>query len=132
MKIDQLIRELKRELAPTIIADVEHIFKKYASKPAKTIPPVRKQPRVRKTVVRLRGVEMAELRRAVYVRDGLACVDCHRALTLDGMNAHSRMELSHLKSRGAGGSDTMENCVARCRECHQKSHNCGGKPVPKK
>ena len=132
-QVSNLIREIRRELVNhdgiALHDALEPIFAKYAAKKPKAIPAVRKKPRVRKTVVRLKGADMAQLRALVYVRDGGRCVDCHDRLY---MTQPPFMELSHIKSRGAGGGDTMENCVTRCRECHQKSHNAGGKPCPAK
>jgi 5-methylcytosine-specific restriction endonuclease McrA len=101
-------------------------------KPRKRIPAKRAKPRTHKTIIRLTGQALDDLRREVWNRDRRRCVDCNRALLLHAEDEWSRMELSHLKSRGACGDDTTENCVTRCKVCHSASHNAGGKPCPTK
>lgn len=41
------------------------------------------------------------------------------------------MEWSHNR-HAANKDDSLEGGIASCRECHQKSHNAGGKPCPSK
>jgi 5-methylcytosine-specific restriction endonuclease McrA len=138
-KLSNLIRDLSRELdaeGAIYRSAFVRIAAKYVEQPAKKIPAIRKKPRVRKTVVRLRGAEMAELRQSVFQRDGGKCVDCGRTVHhRRGEGWGELMELSHLKSRGAGGGDTMENTVSRCSSCHKQSHDygpSGQKPCPAK
>lgn len=79
---------------------------------------------------------MLELRTQVWLRDGATCQlrippnpgdePCWDYVCWDFGH------LSHIKSRGAGGEDTPENCVWSCPPCHMRSHNSGGKPVPRK
>ena len=129
-KIEQYIEHGELHMAGDVL---QALVEPFRSKRAKRIPPIRKEPRKRKTVVRLRGAEMAELREKVWKRDGCRCVDCDLLLSLIATpGSPNRMELSHIKSRGAGGADTMENTCSRCPECHAKSHNAGGKPCPPK
>lgn len=135
---DRLIRDVQREIDAEghLHRDEWNAIKaKYTTKQPSRIPAKRAKPRVRKTVVRLHGVEMMLLREKVYSRDDGKCVDCKQGVYFFDWEAPVKeliMELSHVRSRGAGGGDTLENCVTRCRECHQKSHNCNGKPVPSK
>ena len=62
--------------------------------------------------VRLKGEALEVLRRYRFTMDGWRCVDCGRAV--GWVSGH----LSHTVSRGAGGSDTIENTRTRCEDCH--------------
>jgi len=77
--------------------------------------------------IRLKGAAMEALRRARFALDGWKCVVCGCEIRWDGWNAG---HLAHVKSRGAGGSDTIENTVTKCRICHHAEHN--PKAVPSK
>lgn len=77
----------------------------------------RATPRNRKTVVRLCGDAMEQLRWRVYRRDGGRCTACDKPVPLYG-SVFTRGHLAHIKSRGAGGSDTAENTRLRCFHCH--------------
>lgn len=80
--------------------------------------------------------EKRALRLAVYERDGGMCRlrlhrECsgERVLPLEGEVMY-RAHLVHLKSRGAGGGWTLENCVIGCNACHIGSmHTEGKKPT---
>jgi 5-methylcytosine-specific restriction endonuclease McrA len=74
--------------------------------------------------LRLKGKALDALRVRVFERDGWRCCECFRFLSL--VTGH----LAHIKSRGAGGSDTEENTRLLCWACHHAEHNCGGKPLP--
>lgn len=76
--------------------------------------------------IRLKGAALERLRRECFARDGWRCVICGRGV--GWVSGH----MMHIKSRGAGGSDVIENVVTGCWECHGKSHNAGGKPLPSK
>ena len=73
--------------------------------------------------VRLDGDGMARLRAQRFEMDGYRCqhirlpntqasYKCLRRVTWE--NGH----LAHVKSRGAGGGDTIENTVTKCAGCH--------------
>jgi 5-methylcytosine-specific restriction endonuclease McrA len=75
--------------------------------------------------IRLKGKALEELRIAVFQRDAFRCSECDRSVTWE--SGH----LAHIISRGAGGSDTMENTRVLCSTCHLVGeHN--PKSVPKK
>lgn len=62
--------------------------------------------------VRLKGKAMEQLRWQVYRRANGFCETCGKWVGFaDG-------HLSHIKSRGAGGGDTLENTRWKCVECH--------------
>ena len=77
--------------------------------------------------------EKSSLRLAVYERAGGRCEirlhkDCSgdRILPYDG-EVLFRAHLVHLKSRGAGGKWTMENCRLGCAPCHTGSMHTEGR-----
>ena len=76
--------------------------------------------------IRLKGEALALLRRQCFTRDGWCCVDCRRQVSW------ATGHMAHIKSRGAGGSDVLQNVLTKCAWCHQKEHNCGGQPLPRK
>ncbi len=47
-------------------------------------------------------------------RDGYKCVICGNGNSLS---------VDHIKSRGAGGTDELENLRCLCAACHAKRHN---------
>jgi len=67
--------------------------------------------------IRLKGAAMSALRREVYERDGGCCVVCGRWVPLEG-GLWERAHLAHIKSRGAGGGDVIDNVQIKCAECH--------------
>ena len=100
-------------------------------KSIKPIPKRRTRPRVRKECIRLAGKPLQELREEVWNRDGRKCAyeGCGRPLPLNG-SLWERMHLSHIVSRGAGGSDIPSNTKCMCRTHHLDwLHNCEGKPI---
>jgi 5-methylcytosine-specific restriction endonuclease McrA len=74
--------------------------------------------------IRLTGNDYEKLREARWNRDKGRCVVCHKLVTLDKGFWHS-MHLMHVKSKGSGGSDTLENTRTGCMECHSRSHTEG-------
>jgi 5-methylcytosine-specific restriction endonuclease McrA len=85
-------------------------------------------------IIRLYGKALTKLRLDCFDRDCFTCVDCARTVAWDEKDALEFDlpigEMSHVKNKRMYG-DTLENVVTRCRECHQKSHNCGGHPLRK-
>jgi hypothetical protein len=78
----------------------------------------------KKKPVRLTGKKYTEFRRKVYERD-VFCRSCGGDAPLydrDGnFNLYDCGHVSHIVSRGAGGSDTMENVIWECYTCHIKT-----------
>ena len=109
--------------------------------PLRTKPKRQRKPSALKpdVPVRLTGLAMQRLRIDALARSGGFC-EMERAgkRCMEPISWES-MELAHIKSRGAGGSDTLDNVLASCKwrrdgqpGCHALSHNAGGKPVPQK
>ena len=51
------------------------------------------------------------IRKAVILRDGCKCMECGRTDT--------RLEVHHIKPKRLDGSNTMDNLITLCKECHQ-------------
>jgi hypothetical protein len=80
-------------------------------------------------IVRLTGKDLQALRRARFEFDDYRCQcspNCGVAVTWESG------DLAHIKSRGAGGSDTLDNTRTMLHEHHMRSHNAGGRPLPRK
>lgn len=69
------------------------------------------QPKPEKRI-KLKGKEMEALRRECFKRDKYTCVQCEKPVSW--ASGH----MAHIKSKGAGGSDILENVRTKCRECH--------------
>jgi len=77
--------------------------------------------------LRLKGKKKTEFRRKVYTEKGPACNNCRGYAPLyvedyagDMKYIEGRCgEVSHIKSTGSGGPDTMENVGWECWECHR-------------
>ena len=79
------------------------------------------------TAVRLKGKAKTAFRRQVYEHFRGICQACGTFAPLrdaEGqMDVFSTGHIAHLKSRGAGGSDILENVTWKCPVCHlQKEH----------
>jgi 5-methylcytosine-specific restriction endonuclease McrA len=75
--------------------------------------------------IRLKGKALKALRESAYQRDLGRCVKCDKPLPLYG-DIFTRAHLSHIKSRGAGGGDTLENTQIKCYQCHIVKEHCKG------
>ena len=140
MKIDQLIREIDRQvkLEGHLYGSVWATMReKYAAKPAKAISPVRKKPRKGK----LSQKDTANVREAVYYRDHGRCqIHLHPDCLGVQLPLHGpvtvRFHAAHIKGEGAGGAFTLENLQGACYLCHiEREHlwgKSGIKPCPKK
>lgn len=81
-------------------------------------------------IVRLYGKDLKALREMCFHRDHERCVQCARKLVLK-RGCWNSMHMAHLRTKRNNG-DTLENVRSLCPDCHSKSHNCGGKPLPPK
>jgi 5-methylcytosine-specific restriction endonuclease McrA len=74
--------------------------------------------------VRLSGKAMEGLRRSRFAYDRGFCQDCGKSTfftpRFDG--DPDAFDLAHIRSRGAGGSDTLDNVVTKCHRCHMREH----------
>lgn len=87
----------------------------------------RSKPRNRKTVVRLTGNALTILRLQCWVRDGIWCKECGQRTYWEPRyeGDPQAYDMAHIVSRGAGGSDVLENVRALCHACHMKEHQEG-------
>ncbi len=53
------------------------------------------------------------IRKAVILRDGCKCMECGKANTT--------LEVHHIKPRRFDGSNTLNNLITLCSQCHQKT-----------
>ena len=88
-------------------------------------------------IVRLYGKDLEALRDACWERDRGICqksgMRLYRYPRFDG--DPEAFHMAHIVSRGAGGSDTLENVRALAALYHtgdKGEHNCDGKPIPRK
>ena len=78
-------------------------------------------------IVRLTGKDLEKLRDDCWERDRGRCQACgdfvYYSPRWDGDTL--AFDMAHIKSRGAGGSDTLENVRTLCHKCHMKEHTKG-------
>ncbi len=78
--------------------------------------------------IRLKGLALHMLRLECVTRDKGRCQEC-RALVCTSPEVPDwhplKYDMAHLKSRGAGGSDTLDNVRTLCHECHMREHTEG-------
>lgn len=75
--------------------------------------------------IRLKGKKYTEFRKDLADRAGEQCETCGIPVPrlFNGyFHAYWCGHVSHIKSRGAGGSDTMDNVKWECFECHSAKH----------
>jgi len=79
----------------------------------------------RRKKIRLSGSEMGKLRQDVFVRSEGQCENSFAARApLSSKRCATKIfwgtfHLAHIISRGRGGSDTPENVLATCPDCHE-------------
>src|SRR5262249_40047065 len=64
----------------------------------------------------LRGADMSARRLEVFNRDQARCQYC------GGIWGWETGEAHHVRPRGKGGSDDLDNLVWSCRACHRDQH----------
>ena len=80
-------------------------------------------PQPKNKPIRLKGADYTKLKEEVYARDGGQCQTCKKRvpLRIGGIfNPFLCANLSHVIHRSLGGSDTLENTIIQCFECHQR------------
>ena len=88
--------------------------------------------RVGKTgTIRLTGKALEVLRRDCWLRHNETCQCCGERVYFESRfdGDPQAYDMAHIKSRGAGGSDVLDNVQCLCHSCHMKEHNCGGRPL---
>lgn len=81
----------------------------------------------KKKAVRLKGKAYSAFRKEVYERENGVCQECETYAPLFDVygqfNEFTCGHVSHIKSRGSGGSDTLDNVKWKCFKCHNiKEH----------
>lgn len=69
------------------------------------------------------GLDIANLRLAVFQRDGYRC--CGEREDGERCNREVNLflgEMHHVIARGKGGDDSMSNVCTLCASCHRDSH----------
>jgi 5-methylcytosine-specific restriction endonuclease McrA len=81
--------------------------------------------------IRLTGEALRGLRDDCWARDKGTCQECGIALYKAPrfFGDPQAYDMAHIKSRGAGGSDTLENVRALCHRSHMEEHQHGLKTV---
>lgn len=75
--------------------------------------------------IRLKGKAYTEFRKAVGKRAAWRCetCGCFAPFTINGVfDVFFCGHVSHIKSKGSGGSDDMSNVILECFDCHSKRH----------
>lgn len=81
--------------------------------------------------IKLEGKAKTKLRRDLHKRAKGQCESCGRHLPFYVFDYAGEPyfdefrcgHTSHIISRGAGGDDSMENCLYECWDCHRGKHN---------
>ena len=80
------------------------------------VPEMKPQPKQK--AIRLYGKAKTEFKRGLYLnRAKSRCETCKKPVPLAG-TVFQIAHLSHIKSYGAGGGDTEDNCLIECYKCH--------------
>lgn len=102
------------------------------------LSPVSKRKKARSGVagklgrVRLTGPALAALRVSCFERDGFKCRCKYPEPGCGDICDWLYDDMAHIVSRGRGGSDVLENVLTMKHDHHMATHNCGGKPLPRK
>jgi len=89
------------------------------------------KPQPKKIAIRLKSKAYTVFRREVFEHYRGICCFCMGPAPLTDVNGNYNPfvcgDVCHIKSVGAGGSDTLENCQWGHHSCHMKQHNGGFK-----
>ena len=80
-------------------------------------------PRPKKKRIKLKGKAYTDFRKQVAERANFLCADCGRYFPLlvdGGFCQYGCGHVAHIKSKGAGGDDVLENVKWKCFWCHEK------------
>ena len=85
--------------------------------------PIKRHPRQARTSwrsgkIRLDAAGMKHLRQAVFARSSNQCENTVGKKRCPAQIFWGSFHLAHIISRGRGGSDTPENTLACCMDCH--------------
>jgi len=83
------------------------------------------QPNPKPKTVKLKGAAYTKFRRVVYNRANGLCETCGSLAPLKYADCFVVLKcghVSHIRSRGAGGSDILSNVIWQCFSCHSKKH----------
>ncbi len=83
------------------------------------------RPNPKSKPIRLEGEAYAQFRKSVHVRESGICEGCNRyaPLLVNGVfDEFLCGHVAHIKSRGAGGGDTLKNVRWLCFKCHRGKH----------
>ena len=83
-------------------------------------------PQPKKKTIRLYGKDRTQFRLKIAKQYHNICQKCGRYAPpyIGGSYSPFRCgDISHIKSVGAGGSDTEDNVEWLCHSCHMKEHN---------
>lgn len=100
----------------------------------KPVSPKKKTRMGKLGIERVAGKDVETRRMRIGNRDGWICEECLIQCTPDGSDHRPRGEWAHRRNKRNHG-DGMENGRILCGSimgrvgCHQKEHNCGGKPI---
>jgi len=68
--------------------------------------------------IRLKGKAYTNFRKEVFEAFSGRCSDCGKWVPFEGPSVFEQGHVSHIKSRGAGGSDILSNVNWKCYNCH--------------
>jgi 5-methylcytosine-specific restriction endonuclease McrA len=80
--------------------------------------------------IRLDAKGMEDLRIAVYQRSGGGCENVINGKRCNKPIRWGSFEMHHIQHRSLGGSDSMQNCIALDKNCHNLHHLKNMKIVP--
>lgn len=85
-----------------------------------------------------KSISWATISKAVMARDNYACRVCGKSSfspvdsSADFDKIHFQLEVHHIIPRKDGGSDTFQNLITLCEDCHHKTFSNGYSGVPTK